>query len=262
MRAFPAGLVFVVLTTLTISRAGSPLSPPAHPLPDKGGIILTFDDRNFSEWLAALPLFDQYGVKATFFISGHIDQPALDAALELKKHGHAIGCHSIHHLSAVKYSSQHSAEDYLQKEILPQLTAFKAAGIVPTSFAYPMSSNNTATDAVLLKIFRHVRTGAGITPGKRISGKNAFFIATDQIAAHGCLYGKGIDYAPDKEDRSYEQIDEALARATRKNEIIVLYAHRIATAGKGHHISPAALEHIFNTAKKLQLPFYTLDQLP
>lgn len=261
MRAIFASLPFVALIVLTVTFA-APRSTPA-PLPaDKGGIVLTFDDRNFSEWLAALPLLDKYGVKATFFISGPIDQAALDAALELTKHGHAIGCHSIHHLSAIKYADQHSVEDYLQKEVQPQLTAFKAAGIIPTSFAYPMSSNNKATDDALLKIFRHVRSGAGITSGKRISNKGAFFTPSSKITGHGCLYGKGIDYAPDKDDRSFEQIDEALARAAQKNEIIVLYAHRIATSGKGHYISPAALEHIFQSAKKLQLPFYTLDQLP
>jgi len=261
MRVFFASLALVALISLSVTFA-DPRSTP-DPLPtDKGGIALTFDDRNFSEWLAALPLLDKYGVKATFYISGPIDQKAVKAALELKEHGHAIGCHSIHHLSAVKYSDQHSAEYYVQKEVLPQMIAFKAVGIVPTSFAYPMSSNNKATDDALLKIFRHVRSGAGIAPGKRISSKVTFFVPSSKIAEHGCLYGKGIDYAPDKEDRSYEQIDEALTRAAQKNEIIVLYAHRIATSGKGHYISPDALEHIFKTAKKLQLPFYTLDQLP
>ena len=261
MRVFFSSLALVALISLTVIFADLRSKP--DPLPaGKGGIVLTFDDHNFSEWIAALPLLDKYGVKATFYISGPIDQIAVKAALELKKHGHAIGCHSIHHLSAIKYSDQHSVEDYLQKEVLPQLVAFKAAGIIPTSFAYPMSSNNKATDDALLKIFRHVRSGTGIAPGNRISGKDAFFVSSPKFAEHGCLYGKGIDYAPDKEDRSYEQIDEALTRAAQKKEIIVLYAHRIATSGKGHYVSPDALEHIFNTAKKLQLPFYTLDQLP
>lgn len=261
MQLLPPSLVFVVLFSLDSLIANPATTPP--PLPaSQGGIVLTFDDRNFKEWLAALPLLDKYGVKATFYISGPIDQPALDAAEKLTNRGHAIGCHSIHHLSAIKYSTEHSAEDYVKKEVQPQLKAFITAGIMPSSFAYPMSSNNKATDEALLKIFRHIRTGAGIATGQRISEKDAFFVTADKIAAHGCLYGKGIDYAPDKNDRSYEQIDEALARAAKKKQIIVLYAHRIATGGKGHHISPAALEHIFQSAKKLRLPFYTADQLP
>ncbi len=260
MKALPASLFFVMWISL------SPLTAepaPTPPLPsNKGGIVLTFDDRNFSEWIATLPLFEKYGVKATFYISGAIDQSALDTALKLKEHGHAIGCHSIHHLSALKYSAEHSAQDYVEKEVQPQLEAFKAAGIMPSSFAYPMSSNNQATDKALLKIFRHIRTGAGIAVGKRIRDKDAFFVTTDKIPVHGCLYGKGIDYTPDKKDRTYEQIDDALARAANKKQIIVLYAHRIAAGGKGHYINPTALEHIFQSAKKLHLPFYTVDQLP
>ncbi|MCF6311382.1 MAG: polysaccharide deacetylase family protein [Verrucomicrobiales bacterium] len=261
MKSLSIALTFALQICISPLIADPATTPPPLPV-DKGGIVLTFDDRNFSEWIAALPLFEKYGVKATFYISGAIDQSALDTALKLKEHGHAIGCHSIHHLSAVKYSVAHSAQDYVEKEVQPQLKAFKAAGIMPSSFAYPMSSNNKTTDEALLKIFHHIRTGAGIAAGQRISDKDAFFVATDQIAAHGCLYGKGIDYAPDRKDRTYEQIDAALARAAKEKRIIVLYAHRIATGGKGHHISPTALEHIFQSAKKLHLPFYTVDQLP
>ncbi|MFK5922099.1 MAG: polysaccharide deacetylase family protein [Verrucomicrobiota bacterium] len=260
MKTLSLSLFLYTLIAFGTSFANPPSLP--NPLPsEKGGIVLTFDDRNFDDWLAALPLFEQYKIKATFFISGPVDQKALDAALELKKHGHAIGCHSIRHLAAVKYAAQFSAEQYVQKEVLPQLTAFKAAGIHPTAFAYPMSNNNESTDAALLKIFRHVRTGAGISSGERISDKKVFFVPVSNIGKHHILIGKGVDYAPTK-ILTFQQIDDALTRAAKNKEIIVLYAHRIASSGKGHRISPTALKHIFNSAKKLQLPFYTVDQLP
>ncbi|WP_148275213.1 polysaccharide deacetylase family protein, partial [Rhodopirellula baltica] len=43
----------------------------------EGGVVLTFDDRNFQDWIQALPLLDEFAVQATFFISGKIDGPAL-----------------------------------------------------------------------------------------------------------------------------------------------------------------------------------------
>lgn len=230
--------------------------------PDQGGVVLTFDDRNFDNWLQAMPLFDQYGVSATFFISGAIDRQAIDAARQLKDHGQAIGCHGVHHLKAVEYSQQHSADDYVRNEILPQMDAWKTAGITPTAFAYPNSRNDAATDSALLKVFRHVRTGGAVAPGEQISGKDVFFVPADKIGGRGCLYGKGIDDAPNKEDRTYGQIDAALARAARNSEIIVLYAHNIASSGKGHHVSREALEHVFRKAKELKLNFYSFDQLP
>jgi len=254
-------LTLLILTALLLA----PLATFSASLPrrlDKGGVVLTFDDRNFDDWLRAMPLFTNYGVRATFFFSGPIDRQALDAARRLQSFGHAIGAHGVKHLGAVEYCQQHSPEDYLRNEIMPQVEQLKAAGITPTSFAYPMSRNNAGTDAALLKVFRHVRTGASIAPGEQISGKDIFFVSADKISGRGCLYAKGIDYAPTREDRTYEQLDAALARAARNNEIIVLYAHNIALSAKSHHVTPHALEHVFQKAKELKLPFYTFDQLP
>jgi len=224
--------------------------------------VLTFDDRNFSDWIAALPIFERYGVKATFFISGAIDEPALAAARKLLSRGHAIGAHGLRHRKAVEHSQKTSAEDYVRTEIHPQLEAFRAAGIQPTSFAYPNSQNNTVTDQALLKEFRHLRTGAGLAAGQRISDQDRFYVPAGQTREQGCLTGKGIDYAPSMDDRTFEQIDAALVRAAGKNEILVLYAHGIAVSKRGHHVTPKALERIFRKARELKLPFYTFDQLP
>ena len=126
----------------------------------EGGVIFTFDDRNFDDWVQAIPLFDEFSVKATFFISGKIDEPAINAIGLLKGHGHAIGSHSVNHLKAVEYFEEHSPEQFLKQEITPQMQQFTRAGVTPSSFAYPMSRNNEATDKSLLNVFRHVRTGA------------------------------------------------------------------------------------------------------
>lgn len=265
----PAGVYRITrtLNTPKLTAALAPaktrvqISPPPFD-PNKGGVALTFDDRNFQDWIDAIPLFDKYGVKATFFISGEINQPALDAARRLQRRGHAIGFHGVHHLKAVDYSKRRSAEDYVSAEIEPQLAAFKAAGIAPTSFAYPSSQNNAVTDSAILKTTRHIRTGAGLAPGAQIAGTDRFFTPANQIGRRGCLDGKGIDYAPAMEDRTFEQLDAALERAAKDKEILTLYAHGIAVSKRGHHITPAALERIFQKARELNLPFYTFDQLP
>ncbi|TWU17198.1 Polysaccharide deacetylase [Novipirellula galeiformis] len=228
----------------------------------EGGVVMTFDDRNFQDWIKALPLFDEFGVKATFFISGNIDAPALDAIRQLRAHGHAIGAHSVNHLKAVEYFEENSPEAFLQREIAPQLKKLQAADVHAMSFAYPMSRNNAATDETLLKVFRHVRTGRGIAADKRLSEDDAFFVPAAKIAEHGCLYGKGIDYAPLRPDRTYAQIDGAFERAAKNREIIVLYAHRICENGTGHFVTPEALARVFGKAKELGLRFYTFDELP
>ncbi len=231
---------------------------------EKGGIVLTFDDRNFDDWLAVLPLFDKYGVKATFFISGDIDAKAVAAARQLVAKGHAIGSHGVHHLKAVEYGQEHSLEDYVKNEIQPQMDKWKTAGITLSSFGYPNSRSDAKTDAALLKVFRHLRTGASQKEGVQIRNMDIFFTAPDQMSSRGCLAGKGIDHMPDRPDRSFEQVDGALERAAEKNEILTLYAHAISETGKGkgNFITPAALEHLFQKARALKLPFFTYDQLP
>ncbi len=125
-----------------------------------------------------------------------------------------------------------------------------------------MSRNDAVTDAALLKVFRHVRTGRNIGKNERLSDDNVFFVPAAKISEHGCLYAKGIDHAPDRTDRTYEQLDAALARAARNQEIIVLYAHRISETGTRNFVTPEALTRVFSKARDLQLKFYTFDELP
>jgi len=261
----PAG-VFRITRTLDTPKLTTALAkqpPAAVPAKlTKGGVVMTFDDRNFNDWIKALPLFDEFGVKATFFISGKIDAAAKEAIQKLRDHGHAIGSHSVNHLKAVEYFEENSPETFMQNEIDPQLKAFKAAGVVPVSFAYPMSRNNKATDETLLKVFRHLRTGRNVAADKQLREDDAFFVPADRIGEHGCLNGKGIDYAPLRADRTYEQLDGALERAAKNSEIIVLYAHRISEAGPGNFVTPEALTRVFSKANELGLQFYTFDQLP
>ncbi len=229
---------------------------------EQGGVVLTFDDRNFDDWIKAIPLFEELEVKATFFISGEIDQQARDAIQQLARHGHAIGSHSIHHLKAVEFCQQRSTDEFLRFEIEPQLKSFQAIGVTPGAFAYPMSRNNAVTDELLLQVFRHVRTGKNIDAGQRICDIDAFFVPANEINKHGCLYAKGIDHAPTRPDRTYAQFDAAFMRAARNQEIIVLYAHRISEIGTRNFVTPAALRRIIGSAKALGLTFYTCDQLP
>ncbi|MDF1737956.1 MAG: polysaccharide deacetylase family protein [Verrucomicrobiales bacterium] len=249
--------LIALLVVGTASHAGEKPDPL-----EKGGVVLTFDDRNFDDWLDAIPLFEKYQAKATFFISGVIDAKAIATALELQSHGHAIGSHSVHHLSAIDYLKNHTAAEFVKEEIEPQLTAFKAAGITPTAFAYPMSKNHPDTDRELLKLFRHLRTGMGIASDRGIVDYDAFFVPVSKIKTAGLLFGKGIDFAPFRDDRTFGKIEAALVRAAENREIITLYAHQIKPIGKGNFISPGALEHILKKTAELNLSFLTVDQLP
>ena len=125
-----------------------------------------------------------------------------------------------------------------------------------------MSRNDEATDKSLLDLFRHVRTGRNIERTERLSEVDHFFVPAGDIAGHGCLYAKGIDHVPDRPDRTFEQIEGALARAAHNKEIIVFYAHRISDTGTRNFVTPDALRRIFGKVKALGLRTYTFDELP
>ena len=60
-----------------------------RPAPEHGVICFTFDDRNFDDWIAALPLLRKYDAKVTFFVCGKIDAAAAEKLKMLKAEGAA-----------------------------------------------------------------------------------------------------------------------------------------------------------------------------
>lgn len=228
------------------------------------GVALTFDDAYVAEWAAAIPLFERYGAHATFFVSqfDKLTAEQIEGLRTLQAAGHAIGCHSLRHRKAVDYVNEHSVQQYLADEITPAVNLMLDAGLRPTAFAYPNSSNNAATDDALLRQFRHLRSGAYPKEGERIVEIDALFTPIGEVAARGCLYGCSMDRAgePGREDVP-QQIREALERAKNKGELVVLYSHNIGAEPK-NHITPQALEQVLRDTQELGLKFYTYDELP
>jgi len=245
-----------------VSSAQPALSPP--PLSEPG-ILLTFDDTHVAQWVEALPLFAKYNARVTFFVT-RFDQLSEEQIAGLKKleaAGHTIGCHGLRHIKAAEYTAEHGIENYLATEITPALDAMEKAGFRPSSFAYPSSNNDAETDAALLKLFRHLRTGAAPKEGQRYAEMAALFTPLDQLAERGCLIGKGIDRIgkSGNEDR-LAQLFDAMTRAANNNECLTLYAHNIADDSKSHHVSQATLEKILQKGQELGLRFYAFNDLP
>tara|TARA_E500000305_G_scaffold111956_2_gene130349 strand:- start:85418 stop:86215 length:798 start_codon:yes stop_codon:yes gene_type:complete len=231
----------------------------------RSGVVLTFDDRYVDQWVQQIPLFKKYDAHATFFVDHfYLLKPAQIAGLKkLQDAGHAIGSHSVNHIKAVDYVRTKGMKAYLQNEIDPSVKRLTAAGFPPTAFAYPNSSRSEEIDTALLKTFRHLRGGTGLTAGQRMRDLKALFTPVDQIAGRGCLIGTGIDYAGTEKRPDYlTEIKDAMDHAKQRGEIVVFYAHNISDKGPGHHLSPKALEEILAHAQQIGLPTLTYDDLP
>lgn len=85
----------------------------------KKRIYLTFDDGPIPEvtpWV--LDILDRYGVKATFFMVGQNVERHPDLLEEVKRRGHGVGNHTLHHLQGVKVDTPEYLRDVAEADRL------------------------------------------------------------------------------------------------------------------------------------------------
>lgn len=75
-------------------------------------VFLTFDDGPIPEvtpWV--LDTLDRYGIKATFFMVGDNVARHPELLAEVRRRGHSVGNHTMHHLQGMKVSSYRYMHD-------------------------------------------------------------------------------------------------------------------------------------------------------
>ncbi len=245
----------------------------SSPVYTNGVLVLSFDDRNFADWEAALPIFDKYGAHATFFICGHFDTNAVRFAKLVRAHGHSVGLHGVYHASADKEIAKRGADAYYDYDIAPQKKACEAAGIPVHSFAYPNSRRTDEADALFFrKGFDRVRGSIkGLRPydPKGIKMKEnglkpileddrAFFPVSD-LPKHR-LFGTiilGSAYHTD--------IDEFVAcirRIAKRNEVFIITSHDVSANPKPIGMKTEWLEKLLATAIECGVAVLGFDELP
>ncbi|HSN29423.1 MAG TPA: polysaccharide deacetylase family protein [Kofleriaceae bacterium] len=134
-----------------------------HP---QGALALSFDDNSVPEWLSIRDLLNAHHAKVTFFISKWQDLTPedLQGIATLAADGHDIEPHSVNHVHALDYVSQHGVADYVQQEVVPSIEAVRDAGYQPTSYAYPFGEHDDAIDGLVLEYIDRVRTTPGECP--------------------------------------------------------------------------------------------------
>ena len=249
-----------LLICLLLVSAGSAVAKKTM----KPGLCLTFDDRNMLRWEKQIPLFAKYNAHITFFVD-HFDELTADqirALNELKKAGHAIGCHSMRHLRAPEYCEKNTVEKYLADEIEPAIKLMKEQGFSPTCFAYPFSDYNELTDNALLKYFRHLRTGFHVSKGMETTDR--VFVKMEDVEKTGRL--TGVSFQPkSKDDDLINQAQRAIDRVARNKELLVFYAHDIRNPGEETpqvNITTDILEKIMAYAVSKKVKLYSYDELP
>ena len=233
----------------------------AEAWPRHGVLSLSFDDANFDQWEAALPLFAKYDARATFFVVGtnHIDfmKKALAA-------GYEIGIHGLNHRDATPAVEEMGEDAFWNADIAPQLEALGAAGVPVRSYAYPNCRRTDRTDALFLSrgITRVRGLGAPFPPNpnphdpkgekldqwRPVATADEFFLpAADFLSARlvpNVIMGE--NYHTDIDD-----ILRAIARAGERGEALFLVSHGIAPDAKGISMKTEWLERMLSSADGL-----------
>jgi beta-glucosidase len=116
----------------------------AWPAGKKAALSLSFDDARPSQVDVGFPLFQKYGVKATFYVSPDRMTERLAGWKQVVAAGHEIGNHSVVHPCSGNFpwSRARALEDYtpeqMQRELEEANRLIQAKlGILPQTFAYP-----------------------------------------------------------------------------------------------------------------------------
>jgi len=228
--------------------------------PRHGVMALSFDDHNLSDWARAFPLFEKYGARVTFFLAGSIGTNEVAFARKVMLAGHGVGLHGVAHRNADQYVAEKGLSDYWDDEIVPQLVAFKAAGIRPRSFAYPNCRRTPETDELFrTNGFTRVRGLCDGIPspnphdpkGKKLDkwhpvseSEAEFFPAADYLKVFRIRNViMGDSYHTDIEDYM-----RAMRRAGENGEAISVVSHGIAPNANGISMKTEWLERMLSEA--------------
>jgi hypothetical protein len=237
----------------------------------KGVLCLTFDDRHWERWTAAMPIFEKYGARASFFPNGQLDANALTYLKKIYDAGHTIGVHTMRHLNAPDAVAAIGFDAYWKQEIAPQMAALSSAGIVSSSLAYPNNRRSDEIDeALAARGINRLRAGlVGVRPydpegKKRLSlvpfpKLDALYLDAETVRTNRLMRGVGIGtaYGTDIDD-----LCAGLRRAASRGETVVFFSHDIAAQPNSISMRIEWLEKILATAREEGMSVLGFDDLP
>lgn len=234
-----------------------------------GALLLAFDDRNFEDWVNAIPLFEKYNAKATFFVCGEIDKTAVPYLKKLYRAGFSIGLHGLTHRDAPPAFAECGGEAYYSEQIAKPARQVHVALMEAPFFAYPNNARNDETDSYLCTRFVRLRAGVpGSAPydpeGVKQEGlkplykNDDLFFPVSEIARHRVISGAVIGEAY---HTKIGDVLKCLERAAERREVIEFTSHGIHPDAKSIHMKTEWLEAILARAQELGLEVLSFSEL-
>ncbi|MCW2616507.1 MAG: polysaccharide deacetylase [Frankiales bacterium] len=231
--------------SVTPTASPSPTAGPSAPAGSGPGVAsITFDDGQTGQYVNARPVLQSRAMKGTFYIvsdgmtwgPGHM---GASQVRQLALEGHEVGNHTRTHANLSTLSGSQVEAEFAAS----QSAISSAAGVTPTTCAYPYGSYNSGVTATAARFFRACRSvSSGPNP---LSGYSAYQLVT--------YYVRGTDTAT--------TIRDAVRRAQSANQWIILTYHGVGAADTGDDVSTANFTGMMDAVKATGIPVKTVAQV-
>lgn len=210
----------------------------------QGAVVYSFDDQYIDEWYKQRDLFNQYNIKATFFINRpqNLSTDQVARLKQLEADGHEIACHGLNHRNVVDFKDSLNA--LINSEIIPAIKILTDYGFEIRSFAHPFGKSLSEIDTLLLDQFGYLRKATYNIKDTTIDYYDDIFATKNNYRITSSM---GIDT---NYNISLQNFETGLLRAKEKNEVLILHAHRIDRSLTNYSISPDYLEETFKLCRK------------
>jgi peptidoglycan/xylan/chitin deacetylase (PgdA/CDA1 family) len=195
----------------------------------RAAISLTFDDARHTQISNGIPLLDEYGVKATFYVSLKRLEQDLDAWKAAAANGHEIGNHTTTHPCSGNFSfigDDRALENYtldrMNAELIESNAAIeRLAGVTPVSFAYPCGQKYVGRG-------RNLKSYVPLVAEHFLSGRGWM----DEWANDPAYCDMAQLMAMELDGKTFEQIKELIDRRLADGGWLVLAGHEISDGGR------------------------------
>ena len=194
----------------------------------RAAISLTFDDARLSQVERGLPILDEYGVKATFYVSIKSLEQRLDAWKAAAANGHEIGNHTLTHPCSgnFPFSRERALENYMLDKMQAELrqandSIQRLLGVQPVSFAYPCGQKFVGRG-------RNLKSYVPLVAEEFLTGRGWM----DEWANDPAFCDMAQLMAMELDGKDFEQVKQIIDRTLANGGWLIFCSHDVGDGGR------------------------------
>ena len=194
----------------------------------RAAISLTFDDARQSQLERGLPILDEYGVKATFYVSISSLEKRPGAWKAAAANGHEIGNHTLTHPCSgnFPFSRERALENYTLDQMRAELrqasdSIKRLLGVRPVSFAYPCGQKFVGRG-------RNLKSYVPLVAEEFLTGRGWM----DEWANDPAFCDMAQLMAMELDGKDFEQVKQIIDRTLANGGWLVFCSHDVGDGGR------------------------------